>query len=85
MKKPLNKFALGLWILAGMYLIAEIWAYLYFLHLNTELAMLGRPRQFPAFLDMPPTLVLSAAVLVSLGALIEIADKVRWLLERRAD
>lgn len=83
MKKPLNKFAICLWALAVMYVIAEVWAYLYFYHMGSELLKLGSPPQFPAFLNTPPSLVLSAAVLASLGVLVEIGDKIRWLLEQR--
>ena len=83
MKKPLNRFALGLWILAALYVVAYVWAYFYFQHMSMELLRLGKVPQNPAFLTTPPTLVLSAAVLASLGMLIEIGDKIRWLLERR--
>lgn len=85
MKKPVNKFAVGLWALATLYLIGEVWAWSYFSHLYAELLSLREKPQFPAFLSMPPNLVLEAAVLASLGMLIEIGDKIRWLLEHRAD
>jgi hypothetical protein len=84
MKKPVNKFAIGLWILAAIYLIGQVWALFYFYHMAEQLAHLGKaPERFPAFLDTPPNAVLTAAILASLGMLIEIGDKIRWLLERR--
>jgi hypothetical protein len=90
MKKPINKFAIGLWVLAAAYLIGEVWSWYYFAHMNAQLAQLDKALgksalQLPVFLDAPPYLVLSAAVLASLGVLIEIGDKIRWLLERRPD
>ena len=85
MKKPLNKFAIGLWVLATIYVIAQVWAWCYFYHMSEQLVRLGKAPQFPAFLSTPPSLVMGAAVLASFGILIEIADKIRWLLERRLD
>ncbi len=86
MKKPRNKFAIGLWVLAALYAITQVWLWRYFYDLSGELARLGKvPPRFPAFLDTPANLVLTAAVLASLGVLIEIGDKIRWLLERRPE
>ena len=85
MKKPLNKFAVALWILAALYLIGQAWAWYYFAHMDAQLAELGKPPRLPTFLDTQPNMVLTAAILASLGMLIEIGDKIRWLLERRGD
>jgi hypothetical protein len=86
MKKPVNKSAVGLWILATLYLIGQVWAWYYFVHMDEQLLQLGKaPQRWPAFLDTLPNLVLTSAVLASLGVLIEIGDKIRWLLERRTD
>ncbi len=85
MKKPINKFAVGLWVLAGMYVIGEVWAYLYFSRMELELIRVGGKPHVPAFLSTPPSLVLDAAILASLGMLIEIGDRIRWLLERKTD
>ena len=88
MKKPLNKFAIGLWVLAAVYVIGEVGLYLYFSHMRAELIRLGGGPQFPAFPSFwrtPPSLIMDAAELAALGMLIEIGDKIRWLLERRPD
>lgn len=85
MKKPLNKFALGLWILAGLYAIGEVWGWYYFAHMDAKLADFSHAARFPVFLDSPVNLAMNAAILASLGMLIEIGDKIRWLLERRPE
>jgi hypothetical protein len=85
MKKPLNKFAIGLWVLATLYIIGEIWGWYYMAHTGAEIARLTKTPGFPVFLDSPINLAMNAAILASLGMLIEIGDKIRWLLERRPD
>jgi len=96
MKKPVSKFALALWVLAAMYTALQIGLWFYFRHMDRELIELqaalvrsGQPAErlpdFSRFLSTPPNFVLEIAILASLGMLIEIGDKIRWLLERRPD
>ncbi len=83
MKKPVNKFALALWLLAVLYLTGEAWGWYYMAHMDAQMAGLARVERFPVLLDAPAGLAMNAAILASLGVLIEIGDKIRWLLERR--
>jgi hypothetical protein len=98
MKKPLNKFALALWVLAAIYAAFQVWLWFYFARMDREIIALdmdllhlhqkelgGQLPHLSQFLSTPPNLVLEIAVLASLGMLIEIGDKIRWLLERRPD
>jgi hypothetical protein len=85
MKKPVNKFAVGLWLLAILYLVGEAWGWYYFNHAASQISKLSGVPRLPVFLDAPVSLAMNAAILASLGMLIEIGDKIRWLLERRPE
>lgn len=84
MKKPINKFAVALWVLAAIYVIAQVWLWVYLSQVDNELAKLGQPPRWPALLNSPVLAGLIAAHLAAFGMLIEIADKIRWLIERKA-
>ena len=69
MRKPLNWVAVAMWVLAAAVLL--VWAFVLFRFLHSY------PIQM---LNVGNTVygVFEAAVLFALGALIEIADQVRW-------
>ena len=74
MKKPTNRIAIGLWILAALVLGTEAWIF------TKQYRSL--PPDFSNFLgnfwQLIRSGVVSAAGLVAYGAIIEILDSIRW-------
>ena len=83
MKKPLNKFALGLWIVAAIYVAVQAWA----MYDITQLCVAFPVRDGAACVRGAPwdglgQIVLTVSVLASFAVLIELVDRIRWQLEQ---
>ena len=91
MRKPLNRFAAAMWIVAAVYFGAKLWGLVYVDHSLADLATaqntsLGRSlimglSSTIAAARTTDTLVsaaFGAAQLLGLGAVIEILDAIRW-------
>lgn len=90
MKKPINKFALGLWIIAAIFLIGDV-------PVTLELKRLFAEARYPQGPEMNSVLswlniwtevrsvFVAAAQLAAWGVIIEIADQIRWAVQRRSE
>ena len=86
MKKPLNKVALALWILAVLFVMGELWSLgdmyqmLMKFHEGDNVYMVG------GSIDrIIQSIVGTAAMLTALGVLIELVDQIRWTVVRAAE
>jgi len=79
MKKPLNNFAFALWLIAALFVPADIWAFwhasLYnpydgYIPLHTNVLALIR--------EMVESVLYVSGMLSALGMVIEILDQIRW-------
>lgn len=82
MKKPLNKIALALWIIAALFVLVQAWSLVEMFRTSAEI---GKDQYF-LVLGSVSRLVQSAvifpAVLTGMGALIELVDQIRWAFVR---
>lgn len=85
MKKPVNKFALFLWVLAVLVLAAQAAQYFTMMTSAREMAMHGDHIDLVggAIEKLVLTGLLAAAQLASFGVLIELVDQIRWNALRR--
>ena len=78
MKKPLNKVALAIWVLAVAQLATQGWFFVGSYFLNDP----ALPGSMFRFLAVTWTFVhsgfVAAGELVALGAIIELVDQIRW-------
>jgi hypothetical protein len=74
MKKPTNRIAIGLWVLAVLVLGTEVWVFA-----NTyRWGPPGAVNFLGSFWQLIRSGVVSAAALAAYGAIIELLDKIRW-------
>lgn len=87
MKKPINKFAVVLWIVATAYALAGSWSFYTIMQLSGDIQhaygghayfVVGTAQRY-----LEP-LVVVFCELVALGLLIEMVDQIRWNLARRS-
>ena len=83
MKKPLNRFALALWIAAFLIMALEISIALELNNVASEIAsaqgnLVGRSYGLATIWGSIRTAALGAGQLAAFGALIELVDRVRW-------
>jgi hypothetical protein len=87
MKKPLNKVALALWIIAVLFVLGEIWTTVDMYRSVTKIygngdnvymvgGSLGRIVQ---------STIGTAAMLSAWGVLIELVDQIRWTIVRASE
>jgi hypothetical protein len=85
MKKPVNKVALALWILAALFVVGELWS------LGDMFQSAARFHQDEIYLiggsieRIVQSIVGTAALLTALGVLIELVDQIRWTVVRATD
>ncbi len=81
MKKPLNKFALALWMVAAAFAVADF----FWLYSTAQQLKALAPRDID---PLPPQQILMTVqsvltvggLLASMGVLIELVDQIRWHL-----
>jgi hypothetical protein len=85
MKKPLNKVALALWIIAALFVLGEAWSIFdmfrtadQFRGGHTHLAEGSITRLVQSTIGM-------AAMLTALGVLIELVDQILWTIVRATE
>ena len=84
MKKPLNKVALALWVLAALAVIGEACSFVV-LQQGIQMAA-ARDTVYlvgGSVWNMARSAVMSAAALVALGMMVELLDQIRWNTARR--
>lgn len=85
MKKPINKFALALWILAIVFVLGELWAAVFEfdtidqLHGGTAYLVEGSIRR------IIPSTIGAASIMTAFGVLIELVDQMRWTIVRAVE
>ena len=86
MKKPLNKVALALWIVAILFVLIEIWTTVDMYRSMTQIHgdgdnvyLVGGSIQ-----RIIQSTVGATAMLAGLGMLIELVDQIRWTIVRAA-
>jgi hypothetical protein len=85
MKKPVNKVALALWILAVLFVAGELWS------LDGMFQSAAKFQQDQIYLiggsveRVVQSIVATTAMLTALGALIELVDQIRWTIVRVAE
>jgi hypothetical protein len=85
MKKPLNKVALALWILAALFVVGELWS------LNDMLGSIAQFRGNNVYMvggsigRLVQSTVGTAAMLTALWVLIELVDQIRRSVVRAAE
>ena len=85
MKKPLNKVTLALWIMAGLFVLAEIWTYaVMFRTANSFHAGETYVVMDSVARSVQSTLV-GAAMLTAFGMLIELVDQIRSTIARAVE
>jgi hypothetical protein len=78
MKKPVNRFAVALWVLAVLVLVAMTGEYFSIFSATSELAQRDTVYVVGHFWKFFLRGVVSAARLASLGVIIELIDQIRW-------
>ncbi|HTT85679.1 MAG TPA: hypothetical protein VMF67_19550 [Rhizomicrobium sp.] len=85
MKKPINKVALALWILAVLFVVAELWTYV---DMFRTVAELHEDRVYLIGGSIARTIQSvagTAAMLTAAGVLIELVDQIRWTIVRAVE
>ena len=85
MKKRINKVALALWLLAGLVVIGEACSFAV-LHQGIQMSEAAGGRFFLVAGGLWNTVrsaVLSAAMLVAFGMIVELLDQIRWNTDRQ--
>jgi len=80
MKKPVNKFAVVLWVVAASLLVGEAW-YATATWKNTQAVFQEYGGTYFAFVTLWNTIrsaILSTGELVALGVIVELIDQIRW-------
>ena len=83
MKKPINKFALGFWIVAVVFLIADVPMMLAIRKMGMEVSA-SKGAKMASFVTLSNfwyetrAALLGAGQLAGFGVLIELVDKIRW-------
>ena len=85
MKKPLNKIALALWILAALFVMEETWTLAEMFRIPTGLRgdmtyVVGG--SISRFIQ---SVVATAGLLTGIGVLIELVDQIRWTVVRASE
>lgn len=79
MKKPLNKVALALWILAAVVAAGEILSSVAIRHVASDIATTDTLYVVAGSMwSMIRGALMSASALVAYGTIIEIVDQIRW-------
>jgi hypothetical protein len=83
MKKPINRFSLVLWVLAAIFIIANVPMYLAIQQLGREIAAsqgaaMGNFSTLTNAWYEFRTALLGAGQIAALGMLIELVDQIRW-------
>jgi len=89
MEKPINRFAISLWVAAFLVLAAEIPVALHIQHIAGEIrlsqgAAMGNLYGIATLWAAIRTAVLGAGQLAGIGVLIELVDRIRWDRARAA-
>jgi len=85
MKKLTNKVALALWALAGLVVIGEACSFAV-IHEGIQMSEATGGRIYlvvGSVWNMVRSAVLSAALLVAFGMIVELLDRIRWNTDRR--
>jgi hypothetical protein len=86
MRKPLNKVALAMWVVAGITLVTEIWIFARTYEIsNTWAAPGGVLRFLGSMWELVRSGFVSAGALVAYGTIIELLDCIRWNALRPED
>lgn len=84
LKKPINRIAIGLWLLAALVLGSEVWVFANAYRWGPT----GTVNFLGNFWQLIRSGVLSAGDLVAFGAMVELLDRIRWTIlkpEERAN
>jgi len=82
MKKPLNKIALALWIIAALFVLAEAWSMVDMFRTAAEMREAQYYLVGGSISRLVQSTAVPAAMLTGFGALIEPVDQIRWTLVR---
>jgi hypothetical protein len=82
MKKPLNKVALALWIIAALFVLGEAWSMVDMFRTAAEMHDAQYYLVGGSISRLVQSTVVSAAMLTGMGVLIELVDQIRWTLIR---
>lgn len=86
MKKPINKFAVALWVIAAAFAVYNLWSLYTAVNMASALHTKFGDTIYLAgegFTRVALSLILGCSQLVALGILIEMVDQIRWKLEQR--
>ena len=85
MKKPLNKVALALWIMAVVFVLGEVWAAV--LEFDTIDQLHGGTAYLveASIRRVVPSTISIAAIMTAFGVLIELVDQIRWTILRAVE
>jgi hypothetical protein len=80
MKKPINKVAVALWILAALAVVGEVCSYLLLHKMMAETAQHGDTvyEIVGSTWNWAKSAIVLTAQLVALGVIIELIDQIRW-------
>ena len=84
MKKPLNRVALALWVLAVLVIVGEACSFVVLRH-GVQMSEAAGDRIYlvaGATWNFVRSALMSAASLVALGTLVELLDQIRWNIRR---
>ena len=87
MKKPFNKVAVALWVIAILFVLIEIWTTVDMYRSMTQIHGEGDNVYLVggSIQRIVQSTVGAAAMLVGLGMLIELVDQIRWTIVRAAE
>jgi hypothetical protein len=87
MKKPINKIALALWIIAALFVLGEIWTAVDMYRSVTKIYENGDNVYMVggALARTVQSTIGFAAMLIAFGVLIELVDQIRWIIVRAVE
>lgn len=86
MKKPINKFAVALWVMAIAFAVYDLWSLFAAVNMASELHSRYGDTIYVVggtISKIVLSLVSGCGQFVALGILIEMVDQIRWTLARR--
>ncbi|HEX4159307.1 MAG TPA: hypothetical protein VHY79_12610 [Rhizomicrobium sp.] len=84
-KKPVNKVALVLWILAALFVASELWTFIDLLQTASSLHGGETYLVGQGITQSVRLTFMEAANLTAAGMLIELVDQIRWTIVRAAE
>jgi hypothetical protein len=86
-KKPINKVALALWIIAVVFVLGEVWTTIDMYRSIAEIHGQGdNVYMVGGGLErIVQSVIGTAAMLTAMGVLIELVDQIRWAIVRAAE